>query len=229
MSTPETTEKPTAKGRIFRTMKDVHAYLTGELGLKVSMGLLKKRSQEHVLTVDANGLWDTDSVDRLAETLSPALREQADAPSPAPALRAKSKAQARERGYAQPIPEGASLPELKMAEEVRKLRAQIAGIEHENAVKAGKYFRKADVWLELAARASVLEMGLAQSLRAAIPDIVRAAIEDPAKAEEAAMQALDRALAQAINIFSKPMTLDVETWTQEISDDDIPGNGSSGA
>ncbi len=222
MSTPETTEKPTAKGRIFRTMKDVHAYLTGELGLKVSMGLLKKRSQEHVLTVDANGLWDTDSVDRLAETLSPALREQADAPAPAP--RAKSKAQARERGYAQPIPEGASLPELKMAEEVRKLRAQIAGIEHENAVKAGKYFRKADVWLELAHRASVLYMGLAQSLRAAVPGIVRAAVEDPAKGEELALQELDRALAQAINTFSKPMSLEVETWTDEIADDDIPAN-----
>lgn len=227
MSTPETPEKPTARGRIFRTLADVRAYLVDELGLKVSLRTLQKRSAERVLYADANGLWDTDSVDRLAETLSPALREQADAPAPAP--RAKSKAQARERGYAQPIPEGASLPELKMAEEVRKLRAQIAGIEHENAVKAGKYFRKADVWLELAARASVLEMGLAQSLRAAIPDIVRAAIEDPAKAEESAMQALDRALAQAINTFSKPMTLDVETWTQEISDDDIPGNGSSGA
>jgi len=226
MSAPETTQKPTAKGRIFRDLKAVRAYLVDELGLKVSLPTLYRRSQEGVLFVDENGLWSTDGVDALAARLAPALREQADGGAlPPSAPRAKSKAKARERGYAQPIPEGASLPELKMAEEVRKLRAQIAGIEHENAVKAGKYFRKADVWLELAARASVLEMGLAQSLRAAIPDIVRAAIEDPAKAEEAAMQALDRALAQAINTFSKPMTLDVETWTQEISDDDIPGRG----
>lgn len=223
MSTPETTEKPTAKGRIFRTMKDVHAYLTGELGLKVSMGLLKKRSQEHVLTVDANGLWDTDSVDRLAETLSPALREQADAPAPAP--RAKSKAQARAQAAAAPLPSGsASLPEIKLKAEIKKIMVQTAGIEHENAVKAGKYFRKADVWLELAHRASVLYMGLAQSLRAAVPDIVRAAAEDPAKGEELALQELDRALAQAINTFSKPMSLEVETWTDEIADDDIPAN-----
>ena len=111
-----------------------------------------------------------------------------------------------------------------MAEEVRKLRAQIAGIEHENAVKAGKFFRKADVWLELAHRASVLYMGLAQSLRAAVPGIVRAAVEDSAKGEELALQELDRALAQAINTFSKPMSLEVETWTDEIADDDIPAN-----
>ena len=221
MSTPETTEKPSAKGRIFKTVKDIHAYLTGACGLKVSLSWLQKPKARAVLRVDEHGLWDADSVDELAKMLSPALPAPASEPQPAP--RAKSKVKAREAGYAQPIPEGASLPELKMAEEVRKLRAQIAGIEHENAVKAGKYFRKSDVWLELAARASVLEMGLAQSLRAAIPDIVRAAIEDPAKGEEAAMQALDRALAQAINTFSKPMTLDVETWTQEISDDDIPG------
>lgn len=226
MSAPETTQKPTAKGRIFRDLKAVRAYLVDELGLKVSLPTLYRRSQEGVLFVDENGLWSTDGVDALAARLAPALREQTDGGAlPPSAPRARSKAKAREQGYARPIPEGASLPELKMAEEVRKLRAQIAGIEHENAVKAGKYFRKADVWLELAARASVLEMGLAQSLRAAIPDIVRAAIEDPAKAEEAAMQALDRALAQAINTFSKPMTLDVETWTQEISDDDIPGRG----
>ena len=220
MPVPETTEKPTAKGRIFRDLKAVRAYLVDELGLKVSMPTLYRRSQEGVLYVDENGLWSTDGVDALAARLAPALREQADVPAPMP--RAKSKAKARERGYAQPIPEGASLPELKMAEEVRKLRAQIAGIEHENAVKAGKYFRKADVWLELAHRASVLYMGLAQSLRAAVPDIVRAAVEDPARGEELALQELDRALAQAINTFSKPMSLEVETWTDEIADDDIP-------
>ncbi len=221
MSTPETSEKPTAKGRIFKTVRDVHAYLTGELGLKVSLSWLQKPKARQVLAVDANGLWDAGSVDRLAEMLAPALREQADAPAPAP--RAKSKAQARERGYAQPIPEGASLPELKLREEVRKLRAQIAGIEHENAVKAGKYFRKADVWLELAHREAVLYAGLAQDMHDAMPDIVRAAIEDPARGEEAARQAFDRALAQAINTFSRPMSLEVETWTDEIADDDIPG------
>lgn len=225
MSAPETPQKPSAKGRIFRTMKDVHAYLSGELGLKVSLSYLQKRSAEGVLTVDANGLWDTGSVDALATTLSPALREQAPAPAaPGPQPRAKSKAQARAQGYAQPLPDDvASLPELKLREEVRKLRAQIAGIEHENAVKAGKYFRKADVWLELAHREAVLYAGLAQDMHDAMPEIVRAAIEDPARGEEAARQAFDRALAQAINTFSRPMSLEVETWTDEISDDDIPG------
>lgn len=222
MSAPETPQKPSAKGRIFRTMKDVHAYLTGELGLKVSLSYLQKRSAEGVLTVDANGLWDTGSVDALAATLAPALREQADVPAPMP--RARSKAKARAQGYAQPLPDdAASLPELKLREEVRKLRAQIAGIEHENAVKAGKYFRKADVWLELAHREAVLYAGLAQDMHDAMPDIVRAAIEDPARGEEAARQAFDRALAQAINTFSRPMSLEVETWTDEIADDDIPG------
>ena len=224
MSTPETTEKPTAKGRIFKTMKDVHAYLTGVRGLKVSLSWLQKPKARQVLAVDVNGLWDTDSVDRLAEMLAPALREQADvsAPLPAPA-RAKSKAQAMAQAAAAPLPGGtASLPEIKLKAEIKKIMVQTAGIEHENAVKAGKYFRKADVWLELAHRASVLYMGLAQSLRAAIPDIVRAAIEDPAKGEELAQQELDRALAQAINTFSKPMSLEVETWTDEIDDDDIP-------
>jgi len=221
MSTPETAQKPSAKGRIFRTMRDVHAYLTGELGLKVSMGLLKKRSQEHVLTVDANGLWDTDSVDRLAETLSPALKEQAASSEPAP--RARSKAQARAQAAAAPLPAGgASLPEIKLKAEIKKIMVQTAGIEHENAVKAGKYFSKAAVWLELGHRASVLYAGLAQDMHDAMPDIVRAAIEDPARGEEAARQAFDRALAQAINNFSKPMSLEVETWTGEIADDDIP-------
>ncbi len=224
MPVPETTEKPTAKGRIFRDLKAVRAYLVDELGLKVSLPTLYRRSQEGVLYVDENGLWSTDGVDALAARLAPALREQADVPVPMP--RAKSKAKARERGYAQPIPEGASLPELKMAEEVRKLRAQIAGIEHENAVKAGKYFRKADVWLELAHREAVLYAGLAQDMHDAMPDIVRAAIEDPARGEEAARQAFDRALAQAINTFSRPMSLEVETWTDEIADDDIPGENA---
>lgn len=226
MSTPETTGKPTARGRIFRTVKDVHAFLTGACGLKVSLSWLQKPKARAVLRVDEHGLWDADSVDELAKMLSPALREQADVPAPPqPAPRAKSKAQARAQAEAAPLPGGASLPEIKLKAEIKKIMVQTAGIEHENAVKAGKYFRKADVWLELAARASVLEMGLSQSLRAAIPDIVRAAAESPERAEEAAMQALDRALAQAINTYSKPMTLDVETWTQEISDDDIPGHG----
>ena len=226
MSAPETTGKPTAKGRVFRDLKAVRAYLVDELGLKVSMPTLYRRSQEGVLYVDKDGLWATDGVDALAARLAPALRKQADVPAPPqPAPRAKSKAQARAQAEAAPLPGGASLPEIKLKAEIKKIMVQTAGIEHENAVKAGKYFRKADVWLELAARASVLEMGLSQSLRAAIPDIVRAAVESPERAEEAAMQALDRALAQAINTYSKPMTRDVETWTQEISDDDIPGHG----
>ena len=226
MSATETAQKPSARGRIFRDLEAVRSYLADELGLKVSMRTVTRRSQEGVLYVDENGLWSTEAVDVLASTLPPALKGRADVPAPSsPAPRAKSKAQARAQAEAAPLPGGASLPEIKLKAEIKKIMVQTAGIEHENAVKAGKYFRKADVWLELAARASVLEMGLSQSLRAAIPDIVRAAVESPERAEEAAMQALDRALAQAINDYSKPMTLDVETWTQEISDDDIPGHG----
>ena len=222
MSAPETAQKPSAKGRVFRSLEAVRTYLADELGLKVSMSTLSRRSKDGVLRVDASGCWDPESVDALADTLAPALREQADVPAPLP--RAKSKAKARAQGYAQPLPDDvASLPELKLREEVRKLRAQIAGIEHENAVKAGKYFRKADVWLELAHREAVLYAGLAQDMHDAMPDIVRAAIEDPARGEEAARQAFDRALAQAINTFSRPMSLEVETWTDEIADDDIPG------
>lgn len=222
MSAPETAQKPSAKGRVFRSLEAVRTYLADELGLKVSMSTLSRRSKDGVLRVDASGCWDPESVDALADTLAPALREQADVPTLLP--RAKSKAKARAQGYAQPLPDDvASLPELKLREEVRKLRAQIAGIEHENAVKAGKYFRKADVWLELAHREAVLYAGLAQDMHDAMPDIVRAAIEDPARGEEAARQAFDRALAQAINTFSRPMSLEVETWTDEIADDDIPG------
>jgi len=224
MSAPETPQKPSAKGRVFRSLEAVRTYLADELGLKVSMSTLSRRSKDGVLHVDASGCWDPESVDALAATLSPALKGQAPAPvAPEPQPRAKSKAQARAQGAAMPLPVGASLPEIKLKAEIKKLMAQIAGIEHENAVKAGKYFRKADVWLELAHREAVLYAGLAQDMHAAMPEIVRATIEDPARGEEAARQAFDRALAQAINTFSRPMSLEVETWTDEISDDDIPG------
>jgi len=227
MSATETAQKTSARGRIFRDLEAVRSYLADELGLKVSMRTVTRRSQEGVLYVDENGLWSTEAVDVLASTLPPALKGRADVPAPSsPAPRAKSKAQARAQAAAAPMPkDAASLPEIKLKAEIKKIMVQTAGIEHENAVKAGKYFRKSDVWLELVHRASVLYAGLAQDMHAAAPEIVRAALEDPARGEELYRQALDGALARAINNFSRPMSLEVETWTDEIADDDIPEPG----
>ncbi len=213
MSAPDTTQKSSARRHIFRTLNDVRSYLVGDLGLKVSLRTLQKRSAEGVLRVDADGLWDRTAVDALAKTLPKAV-PQNGAPASPPAPQA-SPQPALPKG-------GATLAEIKLKAEIKKVMAQTAGIEHENAVKQGKYFRKADVWLELAHRAAVLYAGLAQDMYAVAPDVVRATLEDPARGEEAFRQAFDRALAQGINSFSRPMKLEVETWTDEIADDDIP-------
>ena len=88
-----------------------------------------------------------------------------------------------------------------MAEEVRKLRAQIAGIEHENAVKAGKYFRKADVWL------SPIGIGF-NTVRSERPDIDL--FEPDAKHQSAAGSYLKCCINYLV-LTGKPFTGEVAT------------------
>lgn len=199
----------------FKRLDDVLAWINGTARRQISLRTLKRRSVEGVVKRLPSGHgWDLKSVEALANTLPP-LPEWVEQPVPTP-----------EPGITPPaiLPARAdnlSLVEQKLQAEVQKIKLQSEGIAHENAVKAGKYFRKADVWLELAHRSAVLYAGLQQSLLAAAPDIARAGQDDPARAEDLTRAAIEKALASAINEFSRPMTLEVETWTGEVTDADI--------
>ena len=184
----------------YATLKDVLAHLRDGLGLKASMALLKKRSRMGMLAKGADGLWSRDAVDALAQTLPKAGPEAGGAS------------------------DAGGLAQEKLREEIRKLRAQTAGIEHENQRRAGQYLTKAQVWLEMASRASALYAVLSEGLRGAVPGIVRAAADaGPERAEEAALQALDRALAETVNQLSEP-----RTWTVDFSAALGPDEGPSG-
>ena len=189
----------------FSTLKEVLDYVTGTRGRKLSMSTLFKHSASKKLP-DTDGFWTRKDVDAYASLLPIAVPQ--DMVKPKKNRRPPSDFDTLE-----------DLGRIKLEREIEKMEAQTRSISFKNAVEEGKYFRKNDVWLELASRAAILYQGLQQDLLAAVPSIVQASRESEDRVEMVVRGAIERALDLAINQFSRPMTLDVETWDGTVEEE----------
>lgn len=199
----------------FTTLKEVLEYVTGTLGKKLSLSTLFKHSASKRLP-DTNGYWTRRDVDAYASLLPAAVSQST------PKVRKTRRTSSDFEG-------SGDLGRIKLEREIEKMEAQTRAINFKNAVEEGKYFRKNDVWLELASRAAVLYQGLQQDLLAAIPSILQASRESEDRVEMVVRGAIERALDLAINQFSRPMTLDVETWNGTVEEEKDGDTGENDA
>ena len=183
----------------FKTLQEVHAHITEVLGKKVSISKLRKDSAAKAIAKQPDGTWSMSAVMAYASMLPD---------SPTAAKRDPSA-----------FGEYEDLGRIKMEREIEKMEAQTRSIKFKHEVERGQYFSKNEVWLELASRAAVLYQGLRQSLLASVPKIVQSYKDWPERPESALEQAIELALNEAINQFSRPMTLDVETWDGTVNEE----------
>ena len=215
MATSKMKEK-TVSGPVsdtFKTLATILEYITGPLGKKLSIAKLKRDSASRLLSRQKDGTWSRESVEAYAALLPVKVGGKNDAPKESPYENTGAE----------------ELTRIKLEREIEKMEAQTKSILFKNAVEEGKYFRKNDVWLELASRAAILYQGLQQDLLAAVPSIVQASRESEDRVEMVVRGAIERALDLAINQFSRPMTLDVETWDGTVEEEKDGDAGDSDA
>ena len=205
MASSKPKEKPVSGpvSDTFKTLAEILEYITGSLGKKLSIAKLKRDSAARVLPRQKDGTWSREKVDAYAALLPVKIDGKSDAP----------------KGSSYENVRAEELTRIKLEREIEKMEAQTRSINFKNAVEEGKYFRKNDVWLELASRAAILYQGLQQDLLAAVPSIVQASRESEDRVEMVVRGAIERALDLAINQFSRPMTLDVETWDGTVEEE----------
>ena len=109
------------------------------------------------------------------------------------------------------------LARQELEERVLKTREQRRSIAFDRAVKEGRYIRRDDVALELAARAMAFSAGIRSSLAVAAPDLTAAAGGSRDRADDLVRE-LEKHLDEALNEFSKPVLFTVE-YAEEAAED----------
>ena len=182
----------------FGGMKDVLAYLQGA-GRKISQSQLYKDLSRGYLRRQSDGSFKQRDVDKYAQTLK---------------LVAMPEQKADEMGV---------LAKQELEEKVAKTREQRMSIAFDRKVKEGKYILREEVSLELASRASALDVGLRSVFRLHAPDYVRMVGGDASKSEEM-IASFEKNLDAALMEYSKPMDFKVEYEPKEetIADTDDP-------
>lgn len=161
-------------GGNFGSVKDVLAYLENQ-GRKISQSQLYKDIKLGFLRRQKDGGFSRRDVDQYASTLQLVAmpEKEADAMS--------------------------ELARQDLEEKVAKTREQRLAISFDRKVKEGKYILREDVALELASRASALDVSLRSVFRLYAPDYIRMVGGDATKAEELATEFdknLDAALTE---------------------------------
>lgn len=181
----------------FGSVKAVLAYLV-EQGRKISQSQLYKDIKLGFVRRQKDGGFRQRDVDQYAATL-PMLalpEKEADAMS--------------------------DLARRELEEKVAKTREQRLAIAFDRKVKEGKYILREDVALELADRASALDVGLRSVFRLYAPDYIRMVGGDAAKADELAAE-FDKHLDAALTEYSRPMDFKVEyVPSEEQTNGDVP-------
>ena len=150
-------------GGNFGSVKDVLAYLENQ-GRKISQSQLYKDIKLGFLRRQKDGGFSRRDVDQYASTLQLVAmpEKEADAMS--------------------------ELARQDLEEKVAKTREQRLAISFDRKVKEGKYILREDVALELASRASALDVSLRSVFRLYAPDYIRMVGGDATKAEELATE-----------------------------------------
>ena len=170
--------------QIFAGAKEVLAWLQAQ-GRKVSQSQLYKDIKRGYLRRHPSGGFRQRDVEQYGQTLKlVALPEQ----------------QSSEMG---------DLARQELQEKVAKTREQRLNIAFDRRIKEGKYILREDVALELASRASALDVGLRSVFRLHAPDLVRLVGGDAAKTE-AMIAEFEKNLDMALMEYSKPMEFKVE-------------------
>lgn len=181
----------------FGSVKAVLAYLV-EQGRKISQSQLYKDIKLGFVRRQKDGGFRQRDVDQYAATL-PMLalpEKEADAMS--------------------------DLARRELEEKVAKTREQRLAIAFDRRVKEGKYILREEVALELADRASALDVGLRSVFRLYAPDYIRMVGGDAAKADELAAE-FDKHLDAALTEYSRPMDFKVEyVPSEETTNGDVP-------
>lgn len=168
----------------FKAVKDVLAYLQGN-GRKISQSQLYKDLKQGALRRQKDGTFRQRDVDNYASTL--------------PALALPESVQ----------DDMGELARRELEEKVAKTRAQRLSIEFDREVKQGKFILREDVALELASRASALDMTLRSTFRLYAADYIRLVDGDVSKAEALAAE-FEKNLDAALTDFSRPMDFSTE-------------------
>lgn len=102
------------------------------------------------------------------------------------------------------VDEMSDLARRELQEKVAKLHEQRLSIAFDRKVKEGKYIVREDVALELASRASILDVGLRSIFRLHAPDYIRLVGGDTSKTDALAAE-FDKNLDAALTAYSRPM------------------------
>lgn len=178
-------------GGNFGSVKDVLAYLEDQ-GRKISQSQLYKDIRLGFLRRQKDGGFSRRDVDQYASTL---------------------------KLVAMPEKEADAMSELArqdLEEKVAKTREQRLAISFDRKVKEGKYILREDVALELASRASALDVSLRSVFRLYAPDYIRMVGGDATKAEELATE-FDKNLDAALTEYSRPMDFALTVTTEEVT------------
>ncbi|WP_165070986.1 hypothetical protein [Desulfovibrio sp. ZJ200] len=178
-------------GGNFGSVKDVLAYLV-EQGRKASQSQIYKDLKRGYLRRQADGSFRQRDVDMYASTL---------------------------QAYALPEKEADAMSDLarqELEEKVAKTREQRLAIAFDRKVKAGKYILREDVALELASRASALDVGLRSVFRLYVADYIRMVGGDVTKAEALAAE-FDKNLDTALTEYSRPMDFALTVTPEEVT------------
>lgn len=182
--------------QIFGSVKATLAYLEGQ-GRKISQSQLYKDIKLGFVRRQKDGGFRQRDVDQYAATL--------------PML-------------ALPEKEADAMTELarqELEEKVAKTREQRLAIAFDRRVKEGKYIPREDVALELASRASILDVGLRSVFRLYVADYIRLVGGDVTKAEELAAE-FEKNLDAALTEYSRPMDFKVEYVPDKANGADAP-------
>lgn len=171
-------------GGNFGKVKDVLIYLTDQ-GRKISQAQLYKDLRLGFLRRQKDGSFSRRDVDQYASSLKLVAmpEKEADAMS--------------------------DLARQELEEKVAKTREQRLAISFDRKVKEGRYILREDVSLELASRATALDVGLRSVIRLYAPDYIRMVGGNPTKAEEL-ITAFEKNLDAALTEYSRPLDFKVE-------------------
>lgn len=176
-------------GRTFAAVKDVLRYLR-DSGRKISQSQLYKDVGAGFVRRQKDGTFRRRDIDAYATTLKMvALPERH-------------------------MDDMEDLARQEMAEKIAKTKAQRATILFDLEVKRGKYVLREDVALELASRASTLDVGLRSVLRLFVPDYIRLVGGDVSKADALAAE-IDKNIDAALTEYSRPMEFRTEYVAEE--------------
>jgi hypothetical protein len=168
----------------FPNMKDVLTYLLAE-GRRISQSQLYKDLKRGFLRREKDKSFTRRNVDLYASTLSLVSMPEAESD--------ELQALARD----------------ELAEKVGRLREQREDMAFDRDVKRRKYILREEVSLELASRASALDIGLRGMFRLYAPEYVKMVGGDVSKVHEL-MAEFEKNLDAALTEYSRPMEFRVE-------------------